>query len=82
MAACPESAGRFDFTSLPAGVKRLIGPEGLIALAELPEVDTVVAAVVGSAGLASSLAAARQGKRLALANKEALVALVVCLPML
>ena len=73
VAACPELAEQFDFTSLPAGIKRLIGPEGLIALAELPEVDTVVAAVVGSAGLASSLAAAQQGKRLALANKEALV---------
>ncbi|MEO8269066.1 MAG: 1-deoxy-D-xylulose-5-phosphate reductoisomerase [Aureliella sp.] len=73
VAACAESAEQFDFTSLPAGVRRLVGPEGLIALAELPEVGTVVAAVVGSAGLASSLAAARQGKRLALANKEALV---------
>ena len=73
VAACPQAAQRFDFSGLPAGTKRLVGPEGLIELAELPEVDTVVAAVVGSAGLASSLAAARQGKRLALANKEALV---------
>ena len=73
VAACPEAAAQFDFSGLLPGVRRLVGPEGLIELAELPEVDTVVAAVVGAAGLASSLAAARQGKRLALANKEALV---------
>ena len=36
-------------------------------------VDTVMAAIVGAAGLASCLAAARAGKRLLLANKEALV---------
>ncbi|HEU5293613.1 MAG TPA: 1-deoxy-D-xylulose-5-phosphate reductoisomerase [Burkholderiaceae bacterium] len=49
---------------------------GATALAELaahPEVDTVMAAIVGAAGLAPCLAAARAGKRLLLANKEALV---------
>ncbi|HET7526672.1 MAG TPA: 1-deoxy-D-xylulose-5-phosphate reductoisomerase [Burkholderiaceae bacterium] len=49
---------------------------GAAALAELaahPEVDTVMAAIVGAAGLAPCLAAARAGKRLLLANKEALV---------
>ncbi len=39
----------------------------------LPEVDQVMAAVVGAAGLRSTLAAARAGKRLLLANKESLV---------
>ncbi len=49
------------------------GPEALVAAAAAAEVDTVVAAIVGAAGLASSLAAARAGKRLLLANKEAIV---------
>ena len=49
------------------------GPEALVRMAGLPEVDTVMAAIVGAAGLPSSLAAARAGKRILLANKEALV---------
>ena len=49
------------------------GPEALEALATLPQVDTVMAAIVGAAGLPSTLAAARAGKRLLLANKESLV---------
>ena len=51
----------------------LTGPESLETLATLPEVDQVMAAVVGGAGLRSTLAAARAGKRLLLANKESLV---------
>ena len=51
----------------------LAGPEGLAAVASLPEVDTVLAAIVGAAGLVPTLAAARAGKRILLANKEALV---------
>ena len=39
----------------------------------LPEVDYVMAAIVGAAGLLPTLAAARAGKRVLLANKEALV---------
>ncbi|KAF1686291.1 1-deoxy-D-xylulose-5-phosphate reductoisomerase [Pseudoxanthomonas broegbernensis] len=49
------------------------GPDALQALAAGPECDTVVAAIVGAAGLGSTLAAARAGKRLLLANKESLV---------
>lgn len=49
------------------------GTESLIEMAEHELVDTVMAAIVGAAGLASCLAAARTGKRLLLANKEALV---------
>jgi len=45
----------------------------LCAVATLPEADTVLAAIVGAAGLAPTLAAARAGKRILLANKEALV---------
>jgi len=51
----------------------LDGAEALVQLAAHPEVDTVMAAVVGAAGLAPCIAAARAGKRLLLANKEALV---------
>ena len=51
----------------------LSGPEGLRTIATLPEADTVVAGIVGGAGLAPTLAAARAGKRILLANKETLV---------
>ena len=51
----------------------LHGSAALSELAAHPEVDTVMAAIVGAAGLAPCLAAARAGKRLLLANKEALV---------
>jgi len=49
------------------------GAAGLATVAALPEADTVLAAIVGAAGLAPTLAAARAGKRILLANKEALV---------
>lgn len=52
----------------------LAGEQGLAgAFATLPEVDTLVAAIVGAAGLPSTLAAANAGKTILLANKEALV---------
>jgi 1-deoxy-D-xylulose-5-phosphate reductoisomerase len=53
--------------------RALAGPRALEDLATLPEVDTVVAAVVGAAGLGSTLAAAAAGKRVLLANKESVV---------
>lgn len=49
------------------------GPEALVTAATAAGCDTVVAAIVGSVGLASTLAAARAGKRLLLANKESVV---------
>lgn len=51
----------------------LAGEQGLCHVAALPETDTVMAAIVGAAGLKPTLAAACAGKRLLLANKEALV---------
>ncbi len=51
----------------------LSGVDGLIQVASLPEVNMVMAAIVGSAGLLPTLAAAQAGKRILLANKEALV---------
>jgi 1-deoxy-D-xylulose-5-phosphate reductoisomerase len=49
------------------------GADPLVELASLPEVHSVMAAIVGAAGLRSTFAAARAGKRLLLANKESLV---------
>ncbi len=51
----------------------LAGPTGLDQIASANEVDIVVAAIVGAAGLSSTLAAARAGKRILLANKESVV---------
>ena len=51
----------------------LTGREGLIQIASAPEVDIVLAAIVGFAGLESAMAAVKCGKQLALANKETLV---------
>ncbi|MYN19333.1 1-deoxy-D-xylulose-5-phosphate reductoisomerase [Rugamonas sp. FT107W] len=49
------------------------GEAALCGIASAPEVDSVMAAIVGAAGLAPTLAAARAGKKVLLANKEALV---------
>ncbi|UVW27283.1 1-deoxy-D-xylulose-5-phosphate reductoisomerase [Massilia sp. H6] len=49
------------------------GEQALCDVASCDEVDTVMAAIVGAAGLAPALAAARAGKKILLANKEALV---------
>jgi len=51
----------------------LAGSQALCEVAQAPEVDAVMAAIVGAAGLPPCLAAARAGKKLLLANKEALV---------
>jgi len=54
-------------------VRILSGPDSLIEIAQLAEVDTVLTAIVGAAGLPAVLAAAKCGKTLAVANKEPLV---------
>lgn len=54
-------------------IEILGGSDGLQRVASLPETDYVMAAIVGAAGLLPALAAARAGKRVLLANKEALV---------
>ena len=56
-----------------ADIKVLAGAEALETVATLDEVDSVMAAIVGAAGLLPSLAAAKAGKTVLLANKEALV---------
>jgi 1-deoxy-D-xylulose-5-phosphate reductoisomerase len=57
----------------PDGPRVLGGVEGLEEVASLPETHYVMAAIVGAAGLRPTLAAARAGKRVLLANKESLV---------
>lgn len=61
--------------ALPAGYSPeiLVGPDAYTALAELPEADLVLSTIVGAAGFMPTLAAARSGKMIALANKESLV---------
>ncbi|WP_045223338.1 1-deoxy-D-xylulose-5-phosphate reductoisomerase [Methyloterricola oryzae] len=56
-----------------SGIQVLCGAKALEEVATLPEVDSVMAAIVGAAGLLPTLAAARAGKSVLLANKEALV---------
>lgn len=55
------------------GTEVLVGKDALAQVASAEEVDTVMAAIVGAAGLLPTLAAVRAGKRVLLANKEALV---------
>ncbi len=70
--ACePELRARLVAAGVATRV--LAGPEALVEAAANGDTDIVVAAIVGAAGLASTLAAARAGKRLLLANKEAIV---------
>jgi 1-deoxy-D-xylulose-5-phosphate reductoisomerase len=64
-------AQRIKENSLPTGV--ITAQDAIEIVASHEDVDTVMAAIVGAAGLAPCLAAARAGKRLLLANKEALV---------
>jgi len=76
-ACLPEPAAAHDLQrrlrEAGLGTEVLHGPSALEQLAGHPEVDAVMAAIVGAAGLSPCLAAARAGKRLMLANKEALV---------
>ncbi|MEY4480639.1 MAG: hypothetical protein RLZZ267_1317 [Bacillota bacterium] len=58
---------------LPQSIKVVYGDEALVELAAHPDADTVLTAMVGSAGLQPTLAAIDAGKTIALANKETLV---------
>ena len=73
--ADPDAARRLEHAARAEGLRLevLAGEAGLAELARLPEADTVMAGVVGAAGLLPTLAAARAGKRVLLATKEALV---------
>jgi len=56
-----------------ADITVLVGAEALVEVVKLESVDSVMAAIVGAAGLLSALAAAQAGKTVLLANKESLV---------
>ncbi len=87
LALCARFQPRFAVMAQPAAARALAervraeglattvlsGASALDEVSSAPEVDTVMAAIVGAAGLSPCLAAARAGKRLLLANKEALV---------
>ncbi len=77
MAVVSDAAGaaRLSATLAQAGIATqvLYGPEALVTAVTESSCDTVMAAIVGAAGLVPALAAAKAGKRVLLANKEALV---------
>jgi 1-deoxy-D-xylulose-5-phosphate reductoisomerase len=62
-----------ELRSIDSRTEVLAGATALEAIASHVETDTIMAAIVGAAGLRSTLAAARAGKRILMANKEALV---------
>lgn len=62
-----------QLTKLALDTQVLSGVDALCYVAQLDQVDQVMAAIVGAAGLMPALSAARAGKRILLANKEALV---------
>ena len=68
-----DAAAAFDWSALPVETELLIGASALADVVTHSEVDLVLAAIVGSAGLESTWAALEQGKTVALANKETLV---------
>jgi 1-deoxy-D-xylulose-5-phosphate reductoisomerase len=69
----PEAAQRLAALVEGLGIDVAHGEAALCEIASSTETDTVMAAIVGAAGLAPTLAAARAGKKILLANKEALV---------
>lgn len=69
-----EEGARLVRERFGSQVEVVIGPQGLVDVATMPEVDIVLTAVVGAAGLLPTLKALEAGKDIALANKETLVA--------
>ena len=69
----PAAASDLRVRLADTGIRVAAGMDGLLEAAALPEADTVLTAVVGIVGLRPTLAAVEAGKRIALANKEALV---------
>ncbi len=69
----PECAAQADRSRLNGKTRFLSGTDGVVALASDPEVDVVVSAIVGAAGLAGTWAALEAGKTVGVANKETLV---------
>lgn len=73
VATDPDAADTYDWSGLPPESELLVGRDALTRVASATDVDVVVSAIVGSAGLEGTWAALEAGKRVALANKESLV---------
>ncbi len=69
---CSQAAAKFDWSALK-GASEVVSADALQRVVQSDEVDVVVAAIVGSAGLNGTWAAIEAGKTVALANKETLV---------
>ncbi len=69
----PRAADSMNGELSGVGVEVLTGPDGLAKMAQDPETDSVLSAIVGAAGLSGTWAAVEAGKIVALANKETLV---------
>ncbi|MHB0957454.1 MAG: 1-deoxy-D-xylulose-5-phosphate reductoisomerase [Pirellulaceae bacterium] len=68
-----QAGATYNWSDLPIRTQARFGPDQLCAVVREPDVDVVVASIVGSAGLAGTWAAIEAGKVVALANKETLV---------
>jgi 1-deoxy-D-xylulose-5-phosphate reductoisomerase len=73
VAAADQAAAEALRALVPSDVQVLSGDDGVVQVAVWPEVDSVLAAISGGAGLRSTAAAVEAGKDLGLANKESLV---------
>ncbi|HZZ71773.1 MAG TPA: 1-deoxy-D-xylulose-5-phosphate reductoisomerase, partial [Pirellulales bacterium] len=71
--ACQEAAATIERDLFPPETEILAGEAGILAAATAADTDTIVSAIVGSAGLRGTWAALEAGKVVALANKETLV---------
>jgi 1-deoxy-D-xylulose-5-phosphate reductoisomerase len=68
-----EAANQFEASQLPCGCRLLRGPDAVAEMVQDADVDIVVTAIVGAAGLLGTWAALEAGKTVAVANKETLV---------
>lgn len=73
VATDPEAAAKYPWQTLPPRTEQLVGHDALAKAVASDEIDIVLAAIVGSAGLQSTWAAVEAGKTVALANKETMV---------
>ena len=73
VAVADEAAARRLREVVPRGVEVVAGEAGVVAAAAHPDVDLVLAAISGAAGLRSTAAAVEAGKQVGLANKESMV---------
>jgi len=73
LVAMADSGAARELKKRISGIKIFEGDEGIIKIAECPEIDTIIVAIAGAASLLPTLSAVRTGKVVALASKEAVV---------